>query len=226
MSMPFYVPPEQLVKDRAEYARKGIARGRSIVGMEYADGVLLLAENPSRTLYKISEIYDRIAFAGVGKYNEFEALRVAGIRHADLKGYMYGRPDVAAKGLANAFSQTLGNIFTHEIKPYEVEILVAEVGVNDESNRLLKVTYDGTLSDELGFCAIGGQADVLTTTLAEQYAEPASLSATIQMVADAFGQVEQREIDGWEAAVLDGQRERRTFRRLTQEEIAAALGDR
>ncbi len=129
MSMPFYVPPEQLVKDRAEYARKGIARGRSIVAMEYVDGVLLLAENPSRTLYKISEIYDRIAFAGVGKYNEFEALRVAGIRHADLKGYMYGRPDVAAKGLANAFSQTLGNIFTHEIKPYEVEILVAEVGM-------------------------------------------------------------------------------------------------
>ncbi|MDH3261118.1 MAG: proteasome subunit alpha [Acidimicrobiia bacterium] len=223
MSMPFYVPPEQLVKDRAEYARKGIARGRSIVGMEYVGGVLLLAENPSRTLYKISEIYDRIAFAGVGKYNEFEALRVAGIRHADLKGYLYGRPDVAARGLANAFSQTLGNIFTHEIKPYEVEILVAEVGVNGESNRLFKVTYDGTLYDELGFCAIGGQADLLTSTLAERYQEPGSLNATIQMVAEAFAQVEQRQIDGWEAAVLDGTSERRTFRRLTQEEIAAAF---
>jgi proteasome alpha subunit len=223
--MPFYVPPEQLVKDRAEYARKGIARGRSIVAMEYADGVLLLAENPSRTLYKISEIYDRIAFAGVGKYNEFEALRVAGIRHADLKGYMYGRPDVAAKGLANAFSQTLGNIFTHEIKPYEVEILVAEVGVNGENNKLFKVTYDGTLYDERGFCAIGGQADILTASLAERYQKPVSLSATVQMVAAAFGQVEQREIDGWEAAVLDKGAERRTFRRLTQEEITAALGE-
>ncbi len=223
MSMPFYVPPEQLVKDRAEYARKGIARGRSIVAMEYVDGVLLLAENPSRTLYKISEIYDRIAFAGVGKYNEFEALRVAGIRHADLKGYMYGRPDVAAKGLANAFSQTLGNIFTHEIKPYEVEILVTEVGRDGADNKLFKVTYDGTLYDERGFCAIGGQADILTTTLAELYEAPGSLNETVHMVADAFAQVEQREIDGWEAAVLDGTGERRTFRRLTQEEITSAL---
>jgi len=223
MTMPFYVPPEQLVKDRAEYARKGIARGRSIVAMEYADGVLLLAENPSRTLYKISEIYDRIAFAGVGKYNEFEALRVAGIRHADLKGYLYGRPDVAAKGLANAFSQTLGNIFTHEIKPYEVEILVAEVGINGENNRLFKVTYDGTLYDERGFCAIGGQAEELTTALEERYNDPASLSAAAQMVAGAFEQVEQRDIEGWEAAALDRTRERRTFRRLTPEEIAAAL---
>ncbi len=223
MSMPFYVPPEQLVKDRAEYARKGIARGRSIVAMEYAAGVLLLAENPSRTLYKISEIYDRIAFAGVGKYNEFEALRVAGIRHADLKGYMYGRSDVAAKGLANAFSQTLGNIFTHEIKPYEVEILVAEVGVNGDGNRLFKVTYDGTLYEERGFCAIGGQAEVLTTTLGEKYTAPVNLTETMQMVAAAFQEVEQREIDGWEAALLDGTGERRMFRRLSQEEIATAL---
>jgi proteasome alpha subunit len=222
--MPFYVPPEQLVKDRAEYARKGIARGRSIVAMEYIDGVLLLAENPSRTLYKISEIYDRIAFAGVGKYNEFEALRVAGIRHADLKGYMYARPDVAAKGLANAFSQTLGNIFTHEIKPYEVEILVVEVGMNGAGNKLFKVTYDGTLYDEQGFCAIGGQADILTTNLTERYETPGSLTETVQMVAGAFAQVEQREIDGWEAAVLDNTAGRRTFRRLTQEEITAALG--
>jgi proteasome alpha subunit len=224
MSMPFYVPPEQLVKDRAEYARKGIARGRSIVAMEYVDGVLLLAENPSRTLYKISEIYDRIAFAGVGKYNEFEALRVAGIRHADLKGYLYGRPDVAAKGLANAFSQTLGNIFTHEIKPYEVEVLVTEVGANGQSSRLFKVTYDGTLYEENRFCAIGGQADVLTATLAERYVDPAGLADTIGMVAQAFAEVEQREIDGWEAAVLDGTKKRRTFRRLTQEEITEAVG--
>ena len=223
MSMPFYVPPEQLVKDRAEYARKGIARGRSIVAIEYVDGLLLLAENPSRTLYKISEIYDRIAFAGVGKYNEFEALRVAGIRHADLKGYLYGRPDVAAKGLANAFSQTLGNIFTHEIKPYEVEVLVTEVGANGEDNRLFKVTYDGTLYEEHPFCAIGGQAETLTASLAERYEEPAALPATFQMVATAFAEVEQREIDGWEAAVLDSTRERRTFHRLSQEEIAEAL---
>ncbi len=190
---------------------------------EYDQGVLLLAENPSGTLHKISEIYDRIAFAGVGKYNEFEALRVAGIRHADLKGYLYGRPDVAGKSLANAFSQTLGNIFTHEIKPYEVEILVAELGVEGEENRLFKVTYDGTLYDERGFCAIGGQADSLTSTLSERYQPDASLNATIRLVAESFTAAEQREIDGWEAAALDGTRSGRTFRRLTHEEIAAAL---
>jgi proteasome alpha subunit len=223
MSVPFYVPPEQLVKDRAEYARKGIARGRSIVAVEYGDGVLLLAENPSRTLHKISEIYDRIAFAGVGKYNEFEALRVAGIRHADLKGYLYGRPDVTAKGLANAFSQTLGNIFTHEIKPYEVEVLVTEVGTGDQGNRLFKVTYDGTLYDELPILAIGGQADVLASVLTERYSGAAPLAETVKLAAGAFAEVEQREIDGWEAAVLDRSRERRTFRRLSQEEIASAL---
>lgn len=223
MSMPFYVPPEQLVKDRAEYARKGIARGRSIVAAEYDWGVLLLAENPSRTLHKISEIYDRIAFAGVGKYNEFEALRVAGIRHADVKGYMYGRPDVAAKSLANAFSQTLGHIFTHEIKPYEVEILVVELGVNGENNRLFKVTYDGTLYDERGFCAIGGQAETLTASLGERLAEPAALEETIRRVAEAFTQAEKRPMDGWEAAVLDGTRTGRTFRRLADQEIADAL---
>ncbi|MDH3500705.1 MAG: proteasome subunit alpha, partial [Acidimicrobiia bacterium] len=132
MSMPFYVPPEQLVKDRAEYARKGIARGRSILALEVEEGVLLIAENPSRTLTKVSEIYDRIAFAGVGKYNEFESLRVAGIRHADVKGYTYGRPDVTAKSLASAFSQTLGNIFIQGAKPFEVEVLIAEVGFDHE----------------------------------------------------------------------------------------------
>ena len=128
MSMPFYVSPEQVMKDRADYARKGIARGRSLVALECADGIVIVAENPSRTLYKISEIYDRIAFAGVGKYNEFQMLRIAGVRQADLKGYSYSREDVNAQELANAYAQTLGQVFTHEMKPYEVEILVAEVG--------------------------------------------------------------------------------------------------
>ncbi len=224
MSIPFYVPPEQLVKDRAEYARKGIARGRSITAVEYVDGVLLLAENPSRTLHKISELYDRIAFAGVGKYNEFEILRKAGIRHADVTGYMYSREDVTAKGLANAFSQTLGTIFTHEMKPYEVEILIVEVGVEGNDNRLFKVTYDGTLYDERGVCAIGGQAESLGDVLRNSLqGEPVPLAEALRKAAAAFRHAEGREIEGWEAAVLDRTLGRRTFRRVPDEEVEATL---
>jgi len=220
MTMPFYVPPEQLVKDRAEYARKGIARGRSIVGLEAEEGVVLLAENPSRTLTKVSEIYDRIAFAGVGKYNEFESLRVAGIRHADVKGFQYGRTDVTAKSLASAFSQTLGNIFVQGTKPFEVEILIAEVGHTTGEDRLYKVTYDGTLYDERGFTAIGGQSEALSDKIGESYEAIPTIADALSMAAEAFRVIEDREIDGWEAAVLDRDGERRTFRRLSQEELA------
>jgi proteasome alpha subunit len=221
MTTPFYVPPEQLMKDRAEFARKGIARGKSIVAVEYADGILLLAENPRGTLQKIGEVYDRIAFAGVGKYNEFETLRVAGIRHADLKGFAYARRDVTAKGLANAYSQTLGHIFTQEVKPYEVEIMVAEVGDTTEGNHLFKVTYDGTLFDEDHFSAIGGQEEALVAHLGENYAPDADLATAIGWCRAAFESAEEREIalDQWEAAVVDRTGGRRTFRRLDTEEL-------
>ncbi|HSO49280.1 MAG TPA: proteasome subunit alpha, partial [Acidimicrobiia bacterium] len=165
MTIPFYVAPEQLVRDKAEFARKGIARGRSIIAVDYADGVLLLAENPSKALHKISEVYDRIAFAGVGKYNEFETLRKAGIRQADLMGYLYSREDVTAMGLATAFAQTLGAIFTREPKPFEVEVLIAEISEDGSEHRLFRVTYDGTLYDERNFVAIGGKAEQLTEGL-------------------------------------------------------------
>src|SRR5680860_1489957 len=152
MTMPFYVSPEQVMKDRADYARKGIARGRSLVAIEAAEGIVIVAANPSRTLHKISEIYDRIAFAGVGKYNEFQMLRVAGVRHADLKGFSYAREDVNAQSLANAYAQSLGQVFTHEMKPYEVEILVAQVGGQGaDDDELFHILYDGTVMDEDNF---------------------------------------------------------------------------
>ena len=220
MTLPFYVPPEQLVKDRAEYARKGIARGRSIVALEAQEGVLILAENPSRTLTKISEIYDRIAFAGVGKYNEFESLRVAGIRYADVKGYQYGREDVTAKSLASAFSQTLGNIFVQGPKPFEVEILIAEVGRSASEDRLFKVTYDGTLYDKLGYTAIGGKSDALADRLGENYDGTPTVEEALRKAADAFRAIEDRDIDGWEAALLERHRENRRFLRLTKEQLA------
>lgn len=224
MTLPFYVPPEQLVKDRAEYARKGIARGRSIAALAVREGVVVLAENPSRTLTKISEIYDRIAFAGVGKYNEFESLRVAGIRYADVKGYQYGREDVTAKSLASAFSQTLGTIFVQGPKPFEVEILIAEVGAATADDRLFKVTYDGTLYDKTGYTAIGGPSDALADKLGESYGETPALEDALRLAAEAFRVVEDREIDGWEGALLEraapAPGANRRFRRLTREELA------
>jgi proteasome alpha subunit len=209
------------MKDRAEYARKGIARGRSIVAVEYDEGILLMAENPSGALQKIGEIYDRIAFAGVGKYNEFEALRVAGIRHADLKGYAYAREDVTAKGLANAYSQTLGHIFTQEVKPYEVEVMVAEVGVEPEDNRIFRVTYDGTLYDERRYAAIGGQEEQLRAELEQRYEAQAPLAAALAWAREAFAALDEGEDqpEGWEAAVVDRSLGRRTFRRLDTAEI-------
>ena len=220
MTLPFYVAPEQLVKDRAEYARKGIARGRSIAALEVREGVLLLAENPSRTLTKISEIYDRIAFAGVGKYNEFESLRVAGIRYADIKGYQYGRLDVTAKSLASAFSQTLGNIFVQGPKPFEVEVLVAEVGRTVAEDRLFKVTYDGTLYDKRGYTAIGGQAEELSGQLGQDYDGTPDLGEALDLAANAFRVVEDRDIDGWEGALLQREGPQRRFRRLAKDELA------
>jgi proteasome alpha subunit len=214
VTTPFYVSPEQLVKDRAEFARKGIARGRAIVAMQYADGILLLAENTSSTLHKIGEVYDRVAFAGVGRYNEFEALRVAGIRHADLKGYMYGRRDVTAKGLANAFAQTLGNIFTHEVKPYEVELLVAELGEEPGGDRLFRVLYDGTVGDEQGVAAIGGPAEELLEALRSDFDPTRDLATARRTAETVFEQVIERSVDGWEPAVLERNGRRRAFRRL------------
>jgi proteasome alpha subunit len=216
-----YVPPEQQVRDKAEFARKGIARGRSIVAVDYAGGVLLLAENPSTALHKISEVYDRIAFAGVGRYNEFETLRKAGIRQADLMGYLYSREDVTAMGLATAFSQTLGVIFTREPKPFEVEVLIVEISEEGDEHRLFRVTYDGTLYDERKFVAIGGKAEQLVEALQELWEDDLTLERALEVGAEAFRRAEGREIEGWEAAVLDYSNGRRTFRRLTGSELPA-----
>ncbi|HEY6629561.1 MAG TPA: proteasome subunit alpha [Acidimicrobiia bacterium] len=220
MTFPMYVAPEQLVRDKAEFARKGIARGRSILGLDYADGVLLLAENPSTALHKISEVYDRIAFAGVGRYNEFETLRKAGIRQADLMGYLYSRDDVTAMGLATAFSQTLGVIFIRDPKPFEVEVLIAEVSEDGSEHRLFRVTYDGTLFDERNYVAIGGKAEQLTTALEELWREGLTLSEAIEVGAEVFRRAEGRESEGWEAAVLDTAKGPRTFRRLEPSELS------
>jgi proteasome alpha subunit len=221
MTIPFYVPPEQQVRDKAEFARKGIARGRSIIAVDYAGGVLLLAENPSKALHKISEVYDRIAFAGVGKYNEFETLRKAGIRQADLMGYLYSREDVTAMGLATAFAQTLGLIFTREPKPFEVEVLITEISENGEEHRLYRITYDGTLYDERNFVAIGGKAEQLVEALQEGWEDDLTLDRALEIGSEAFRRAESREIEGCVAAVLEASNGRRTFRRLTPEELPA-----
>ena len=185
-SMPFYVSPEQLMKDRADYARKGIARGRSVVVLGYDRGILFVAENPSRALHKVSEIYDRIAFAAVGKYNEFENLRVAGVRYADLRGYSYDRIDVTARGLANAYAQTLGTVFTQESKPYEVEIVVAEVGQGPDEDQIYRLTYDGSVADEHGFVAMGGAGDAIETALKQRWTPGMSLGEALSLAVELW----------------------------------------
>jgi proteasome alpha subunit len=224
MSMPFYVAPEQVMKDRADYARKGIARGRAAVAMRYVDGIAIVAENPSNTLRKISEIYDRIAFAGVGKYNEFDQLRVAGVRAADLKGYQYSRDDVDARSLANSYAQMLGQIFTHEMKPMEVEILVAEVSHDPTGDQLFHILYDGTVMDERRFSVLGGDAEAVSGRLNESWAEGLDLAAAVRAGATALGGPERTLVaDDLEAAVLSRLNGRRCFLRLSDDDVAAHL---
>jgi len=226
MPLPYYVSPEQMMKDKAEYARKGIARGRSIVTLEYNEGILLVAENPSSLLHKVSEIYDRIAFAGVGKYNEFENLRIAGIRHADVKGYSYSRGDVTAKALANAYSQALGNIFTQDIKPFEVEVLVAEVGDNNGAkNEIYHILYDGTIEDEKNYAAMGGQADEIRRFLKDHYQASTGLDESLQLGVRALSVTQNKTLSerDLEVAVLDRTKERRKFRRIPPEALTQLL---
>ncbi len=231
MTMPFgYVSPEQVMKDRADYARKGIARGRSVVVIAYDGGILFVAENLSRALHKISEIYDRIAFAAVGKYNEFENLRMAGVRYADLRGYSYDRQDVTGRGLANVFAQTLGSIFTVESKPYEVEIVIAEVGETPEDDQIYRLTYDGSVADERGFVAMGGSADKITEALGERYRDGMTLREALATAVELLGldpvTGDQRSLtaEQLEVAVLERDRPRRKFRRLGGAALADLLG--
>ena len=226
MSFMPYVSPDQLMKDRSEYAHKGIARGRSVIGLEYADGLLFIAENPSATLHKISEIYDRIAFAGVGKYSEFEDLRISGIRLADLRGYSYGREDVKARDLANAYSQALSTIFTQQMKPYEVEILVGEVNGDVDGTSIYHVLFDGSVTDEHGFVAIGGHAEDLTESLKDRYGTGWDLATAVKTAVEVLGAPDSRTIehDHIEAGVLErSQPRRRKFRRLTDAEVTGYL---
>jgi proteasome alpha subunit len=230
VAMQFYASPEQVQRDRSEYARKGIARGRSAVVLTYEGGILLVAENIT-TLRKISEIYDKIGFAAVGRYNEFESLRRAGVRMADINGYSYDRRDVTARGLANAFTQTLGAIFSEQQKPYEVEICIAQVGASPESDELYRITYDGSVMDEPGFMAMGGQAEAISNVLREEHDTVADLPTALTLAAKALGSVggengQTRQLDAkqLEVAVLDRRRRGRAFRRITGPSLTTLLG--
>ena len=227
MTMPFYVAPEQMMKDRADYARKGIARGRSLVAFRYDGGIAIVAENASSTLRKVSEIYDRIAFAGVGRYNEFDQLRIAGVRHADLKGFAFSREDVDARSLANAYAQSLGQVFTHELKPMEVEILVAEIGLEADGSRdqLFHILYDGTVADEQDWVVLGGETEEISERFAAALPEtPRPLAAGVRAAVQALaGPDRALGAESLEAAVLDRNGDRRAFRRLTDEQLAAIL---
>ena len=226
MPLPYYVSPEQVMQDKAEYARKGIAKGRSIIAMEYQDGILLVADNPSASLYKISEIYDSIAFSGAGKYSEFENLRKAGIRHADLKGFMYSREDVTARSLANGYSQSLGTIFSQELKPLEVEILVVQVGESGRSNEMYRISFDGSIFDERGFAVIGGRSEALQIFLKDRVKDsPPPLKEAFTLCLEALDNVTNQKLapEGLEVAALDQTRSGRKFRRIVATEVRQLL---
>ena len=226
MPLPYYVSPEQMMQDKAEYAKKGIAKGRSIIAMEYVDGILLAADNPSASLHKISEVYDNIAFAGAGKYSEFENLRKAGIRHADLKGFMYSREDVTARSLANGYSQSLGTIFSQELKPLEVEILVVQVGHNGHTNEIYRISFDGSIIDEKNFAVIGGKSEAVQAVLKDKAAtQAANLKTALSLCVSALEQTSNQKlpVEGLEVAALDRTREGRKFRRFSSAEIKQFL---
>ncbi len=232
MSFPYFISPEQAMRERSELARKGIARGRSVVALAYADGVLFVAENPSRSLQKVSELYDRVGFAAVGRFNEFDNLRRGGIQYADTRGYAYARRDVTGRALANVYAQTLGTIFTEQAKPYEVELCVAEVAHYGETKppELYRITYDGSINDEPHFVVMGGTTEPITTALNESYAENASLSeaakiAVAALTAGGGNGSEPRTLgpETLEVAILDANRPRRAFRRITGSALEALL---
>jgi proteasome alpha subunit len=225
MSMPIYVSPEQWTKDKADYARKGIARGRPLIVLEYTDGIVLVTENASSHLHKLSELYDRIAFAAVGRFSEFENLRVAGVRIADIRGYTYGREDVTGRSIANAYSQMLTQIFMEASKAYEVEVCVAEVGEDGGPNALYHIVYDGTVDDRKGFLAMGGEADDLNAELQRQYKESMGLDEAIRLAVRLLRRAAPAgsTVSRLEVAVLERRRPRRSFRRLTDDQVAKAL---
>ena len=227
--MPFYVSPEQAMKDKADYARKGIARGRNSVVVTYDEGILFVAPNPSSALHKVSEIYDRIAFAAVGRYNEYENLRVAGVRFADTRGYQYAREDVTARGLANWYAQVLGSIFTESNKPYEVELVVAEVGDAQDADQMYRITFDGSVADEHGFVAMGGQADQVAVVLKDRYAAGMSIDAALGAAIAALSSQGNNGEGGinaaqLEVAVLARRRAHRSFRRIRGARLEELLG--
>ncbi|MDG3016017.1 proteasome subunit alpha [Speluncibacter jeojiensis] len=236
MTMPYYASAEQIMRDRSDLARKGIARGRSVVVLTYADGVLFVAENPSKALHKVSELYDRLGFAAVGKYNEFENLRRGGIMQADLRGYSYDRRDVTGRSLANAYAQTLGTIFTEQPKPYEVEICVAEVAAPGKagSPQLYRITYDGSIVDESTFVVMGGATEPITKALRESYRPELPLEEAVTVAVKALedGTSESGsaarvlDVGSIEVAILDRNRPRRAFRRIGRAALAELLPDR
>jgi proteasome alpha subunit len=248
MSFPYFISPEQAMRERSELARKGIARGRSVIALAYAGGVLFVAENPSRSLQKVSEIYDRVGFAAVGRFNEFDNLRRGGIQYADTKGYAYDRRDVSGRQLANVYAQTLGTIFTEQAKPYEVELCVAEVANYGETKaaELYRITYDGSIADEPHFVVMGGTTEPIITAMKDTYTENADLADAVKIAVDALrvgiassgtasgsgsgsssssGSAEPRTLDvsTLEVAILDANRPRRAFRRITGAALEAVL---
>jgi proteasome alpha subunit len=160
----------------------------------------------------------------VGKYNEFDQLRRFGVRNADVRGYQYSRDDVEARSLANEYAQILGQTFTHDVKPYEVEILLAEVGVDQATDQLFHIMYDGTLMDERGLSVLGGDAEAIADRLRGLWKTDDDLSAAVKKcVTSLAGPDRTLQAGDLEVAVLSRSGARRCFQRFDDAEVAQLL---
>jgi proteasome alpha subunit len=234
MPTPYYVSPEQIMQEKEDFARKGIEKAKEVIALEYQDGIVMVAENPLATVFKISEIYDRITLAATGLYPDYEALRVAGIQAAEVKGFTYNREDVTAKWLTNVYSQHIGAIHRQaDAKPLEIELLLCEIREDaSSSNRIYHLSFDGTFWEDNRYAVIGGRAEKITANLEDKYTEGLDLNGAVKLAVKVFETLEAEvgnehpyEItaDTIEAAVLDETRNRRKFRRLLPDELNEIL---
>ena len=170
MPLPYYVSPEQMMKDKAEYARKGIARGRSIVTLEYQRGHPAGGREPLQPPAQGLRDLRPDRLRGVGKYNEFENLRIAGIRHADVKGYSYSRGDVDGQGAGQRLLPGAGQ----HLHPGHQALRGRGAGGrggddNGSKSEIYHILYDGTIEDEKNYAAMGGQAEEIRRFLKDHY---------------------------------------------------------
>ena len=160
----------------------------------------------------------------MGKYNEFDRLREAGIRWADGTGFTYSREDVDARALANYYGQHLGDMFTEGQKPLEVEILVAQLGNKLHPTKLYRIAYEGTITDEPRFVVLGGDAETIKDRFAALDESVHNFADTLKYAVSALAGPDRTVPPGdLEVGILEDRGSRRTFSRLVDARVSELL---